>query len=201
MQSITPAAARTARSRPRAVSAAVWIMYAGAALMLAYGLVQVALIGDFERAAEQAAAGTDMAGSAAGDARNTAILALLVGAINAGILVWLAFMCGRGRTWARILVWIGAGLLVLRAIEGLALWPVLARSFRDKPGWYQPATVANIVLSLVLAVVVAILLALPSSRPFFRKQPATYPVPGYQETAQLSPGGPPPSDPAGDAAT
>ena len=48
------------------------------------------------------------------------------------------------------------------------------------PGWYEPVTIATIVVGLLALIAALILLALPASNEFFRRRPEPEPpTPGY----------------------
>lgn len=163
MASATPATV----ARPRTVSAASYTLYGLATAPVLFAAVQLALLGDLKRAAESAYAGTDMAPTAGADAASLAITGLASSVFTAIVLAALGFFCGKGKNWARIIVWIFAAGRVL-TIPGTV--PIFRDGFlTTKPAWYLPMTLTSIAITLAGFVTVSILLALPVSRPFFRK--------------------------------
>jgi hypothetical protein len=130
-------------------------------------LVQLAFIGDFKRAAERA-----MPGSGA-DAANLVTMSVAAATAGAAIIGWLTWSCGKGKRWARLLIWILAAGSMLNAPLTMS---ALSHGFFDRrPGWFHPMYTGFIACSLVLLAAAAVLLALPGSRPFFHAAPTSEP--------------------------
>jgi hypothetical protein len=156
-----------AMSRPRPVAIAARLLYAYALLPVILALVQLAFIGDFKRAAEHA-----MPGSGA-DAANLVIMSAAAATAGAAIIGWLTWSCGKGKRWARLLIWIWAAGSILNVPLTMS---VLSHGYFDRrPGWFHPMYTGFVTCGLVFLAAAAVLLALPGSRPFFRAAPTSEP--------------------------
>jgi len=170
MAPVTP----VAMPRPRTVTIAARLLYTAAVLPLLVGLVSVAFLGDFKHAAQRAATAADLP-TAGDDATQFVIMALFAGVFGAALWAGLAWACGKGRRWARILLWI---IAVGSTAEAPLTVSVLSHGYFDrKPDWYQPVYIAELLGALALAATAAILLSLPASRQFFRPAPLAGPMP------------------------
>jgi hypothetical protein len=153
--------------RPRAVTIATNVLYVVAGIPPIFALVQLALVDDLKRAAERTYAGTELAATAASDAENLVTTGLFGSVVSAAILVALSFFCGRGRNWARILVWLFA---VGRTLSVLISVRTLGDGYAaTKPAWFIAGTATTLAITTAGILAAAVLLAVPASRPFFRK--------------------------------
>jgi hypothetical protein len=132
-------------ARPRAVTYASRLLYSGAALAVAYTPVLVAL-------------------------HQIGYLPFTV--IGVTLLIGLGYYLGKGRNWARIVVWLVAAGVLLNVATLVRLFGD-GRYFASRPAWFEPVQIADWALSAAMLITVAILVMLPSARPFFRKVPVT----------------------------
>jgi hypothetical protein len=178
------------RSRPSTVSAAVWLLYLYVALQVIAAILALANMGNFKDAYTEVFKNTDAADQgptiATASVAIGVVLALLFGV---AILVFAIFT-GRGRNWARIVVWVVGGLAVCCGGLGM-LSQVAGRSMNfggagsnapsqadiqrsleaHLPGWYFPTATTAGIIGLLAVLAAVVLLALPASNEYFRKRP------------------------------
>jgi hypothetical protein len=192
------------RVRPSTVTVSSYLLYVVAAIQIVSFLINLSVLGTFQRVYRDAFAGTDQ--PAVGE---TVVTVTLVGgsalALLLGIAIAaLAMLNNRGRNGSRITTWVLGGIFL--CCSGLGLVGTLAGTFTDfgrgnntngpdpaevqrrleegLPGWYNPVTTTLSVISLLALLGALILLALPASNAFFRKPVAgaePLPGPGYGE--------------------
>jgi xanthine/uracil permease len=184
-ESTGPAAPAT---RPSTVTAAVYLLYLGAAIAVLSALMSFALMSNFRTALREAYEGTSLESQA--DAGlfgviGAAVISLVIGAV----LVLLAVFNGKGKNWARITTWVVGGIYLCCIGIGLAFSGLAGNMGggdnnqgptpeqvneameRNLPGWYQSLSTPLTVVSLLAVLGTIILLALPASNAFFRKKP------------------------------
>jgi hypothetical protein len=174
-------------ARPTTVTAAVYLLYLGAAIALLSAVMSLALMSDFRTAMREAYEGTAVEGQE-GAAMVGVIGAAAVSLIIGAVLIMLAVFNGRGKNWARITTWVVGGIYLCcvgigLAFQGLASGMSSNNSQgpsqeqineameRNLPGWYLSLSTPLTVISLLAVLATIILLALPASNAFFRKRP------------------------------
>lgn len=177
------------RVRPSTVTSSSYLLYVVAAIQVVSFLINLSVLGTFQRVYRDAFAGTDQ--PAVGE---TVATVTLVGGSALGLLIAiaiaaLAMLNNRGRNGSRITTWVLGGIFL--CCSGVGLVGTLAGTFtdfgarggnagpdpaevqrrleEDLPGWYNPVTTALSVISLLALLGALILLALPASNAFFRK--------------------------------
>jgi hypothetical protein len=99
---------------PAPVLAAVKLMYAGAAVVTVTLIISVALIGDTKAALRKANPG--LTAAQVRDLNTLITLAIVSGLVLIGAWLWLAWVNGQGRNWARILSTVLSGLAAVELI-------------------------------------------------------------------------------------
>jgi hypothetical protein len=176
-------------SRPRPVTGASYVLYAVAGVPLVFAVVQLALVDDLKRAAERAYLGTELAATAASDAESLVTTGLIGSVLSAAILATLSFFCGKGRTWARRLVWLFAAAQTLDVVISARV--LGDRHAATKPAWFIAGTATTMAITAAGILTAAVLLTVPASRPFFRRprSPQTPPTPSMREPQVATPPG------------
>jgi hypothetical protein len=183
------------RVRPSTVTVSSYLLYLVAAIQVISFLVNLSVLGTFQRVYRDAFAGTNQPAVGETVATVTLIggsaLSLLLGLVIAA----LAMMNNRGRNGSRITTWVLGGIFL--CCTGFGLVGALAgnsmnfgsanngngpdpaevqrRLEAGLPGWYNPVSTVLGVVSLLALLGALILLALPASNEFFRK-----PAPGVE---------------------
>lgn len=208
MSYTVPSAPAEHRSRPGAVSAAVWLLYLVALLWLLSAVVAVVVFPQFQEVFERYVA-EDTSALQGQDAETFVTIAtwsavgvsLVTGLLFAIGLSVLAGLTSRGKNVARIITWVVAGLGACCAFNGVL--SAAGSSFTSGltgggtgdanrlsdlmtevlPSWYMPVSIAFAVLELLALLLAIVLLALPGSNAYFRKAPPAWepPVPGYPQ--------------------
>lgn len=179
------------RSRPGVVTAAVWLIYLVALLMMVSAAMALMVAGAMRDAYEQAFAELAERESAVIVSVAIAVGSAIVMLLLAVGLVILGYLDGKGRNGARITTWVLAGLSVCclgyGAISeiGGALGnagtsgdtidgeDVRIAMEEHLPAWYTPAATAMDLVALVVSLLVIVLLAMPAANAFFRKPQPT----------------------------
>jgi hypothetical protein len=186
-----PPAAPT--SRPGTVAAAVWMIYLYVALAVIGAGIWLANLGAFQDAYTSAFRNTDAADAAPAIAVVTVAVAAGLPLLFAIVLLIFGIIAGRGRNWARIVVWIVGGLgaccggtsLISNAVGGsmnvrntggganMPSQQEIQRAIEQNlPDWFMPALTTVGILGLLALLAALILFALPASHPYFRKPAA-----------------------------
>ena len=186
--------------RPGAVTAAAYLLFLVAVLVVVGGIVGLATLSAIEDATRKAyeSAGIPNADQVASIAQIGAIGGAIVNLLLAAGFVVLGVLDLRGKNPARIVTWVLAGLGVLcfgcgvvgGATSGMfsgftprtstGVNPAdLAKQIQDAyPSWLVPVQTTLAVVQLLAVILVIILLALPASNAYFRK-PAAPTDPGF----------------------
>ncbi len=177
-------------ARPGTVSAANYLLYAMAALVVADSIVTFGGTNAAGRAAMRAGA-PDPATADTLASFWTGILIVVVVAefLFAAALFTLAVLTGNGSNVARIITWVVAGLAICccglsltgGGGRGIARYSGTSGSVNQAevqrvmqqqiPGWLEPVNLVITALIVLAAIGVVILLALPASHPYFRRTP------------------------------
>jgi hypothetical protein len=209
------------RTRPGTVTAAVYGLFALAALQLIGLILQVTAVGPTLDATREALAGTPEADAAVTFTKIISYSVLGFGLLFAIGYVLLAFFTNKGRNGARITAWVILGISLCCGAVGLAgtaagnamgggdnagavdQAEVNRRIEEALPSWHPPVVLTIGVISILLSLAVIILLALPASNAFFRKADPAFepPMPGsvYPSPGDLGQSGqyPPPPGQSG----
>jgi len=214
--------ASPARTRPAVVSAAVFSLFAVAALEVVSVVLALLYAGKIAEGTKKALAGSGQSSSNNPGLAVGSSAAVIFGFIIIVIVVVLGYLVARGNQVGRILTWVLGGLVLCCSVFGLgatlfasAFWDAArqqdktlptwdayqAMVYSEVPSWYQPVSTVLGVLMIIAIPLPIILLALPPAHPYFRKQQAQWepPVPGGGFPGQpgQAPGFPPPSGPGG----
>ncbi|WP_432982430.1 hypothetical protein [Dactylosporangium sp. CA-233914] len=189
------------RARPTTVTLAAFALFGAAAIEVISVVIALLYAGKIaentKRLYEEAGLSTS---SNAGLGIGSSVGALF-GFIFIVILVVLGYLVSRGNQVGRVLTWVLGGLLLCCSVVGLGgtlfaktFWEAGRKSnsrlpdwdryqdvvYSGIPGWYQPVTTVLSVLLVIAILLSIILLALPSSHPYFRKEPQQWepPLPG-----------------------
>ena len=211
-----------AKPRPGSVGLASTLLYIGAVLILAYGVLGIVgsqAMGDITIDGEEVPTGFGAPAGAIGNVITGVVyLALAVGLFVLGNLV------GKGKNPARIVTWVIDGIVVLCCGCGvignafgnslMASIPGMTEEMIEEiaaatPAWLTVSTTVVGLLIVLSQIVVIIALAVPSSNEYFRKEqevwvPPTYPPVGGQPQyppsmpPSVPPAAPPPPAPPGD---
>lgn len=188
--------------RPTTVTAAGYLQYLVAVLLVIIALLPLASIGKVADAFRQAYANstTPTPDSVATGYEVAAVGGAIITIILAIALAILARFTMRGRQGARITTWVLAGLSVLctcggatgalgsrlttnTSSSGVSTATVNDLVDKARPSWLVPTTSTLSVIGLLGAIAVIILLALPASNPYFRRAapgtPGGGPDPAY----------------------
>lgn len=144
--------------KPQPVRIAVWLMWVGAAIALislVLGAVRLSSLDKAELRDQLEASTGDNVTQSMVDAAylGAAVFAIGIGVIGLLLWLWMAWKNGQGRSWARVLATVLAGLNVLVVLFAL---------MRGAGG----VTISQIV-NLALAIVIVVLLWRPESSQFF----------------------------------
>ena len=188
------------RPRPTSVTVAGLLMWLVALCAVIYLVASLAVIGSFTDAFAEAFAGTDAEGAEGITAVVSAVVPSVGYLLVAVTLLILTIFNNRGKNGSRIATWIVGGVaacccglnLLSSAVTDLGTVGTtpeagmpdpeeLQRIINEHvPGWYEPVTIATIVVGLLALIAALILLALPASNEFFRRRPEPEPpTPGY----------------------
>ncbi|OLB79649.1 MAG: hypothetical protein AUI14_09650 [Actinobacteria bacterium 13_2_20CM_2_71_6] len=211
-----------AQRRPGTVSAAGYLMFLVAALIVINGIITLVTLGPVIDATRKAYASLPNADAVGSAAQVVTVILVVVTYLFAAGFVILGLLDLRGKNAARIVTWVLAGLSVLcfgcGAIGGATGGfggglgrgntngvdiTEATRQINDAyPAWFKPTSLAITVINLLAVLAVIILLALPASNGYFRRgknlaDPAIPslpypPPPGYQAPGYQAPGSPPP---------
>jgi hypothetical protein len=135
--------------QPQSLKTAVGIMWIGAAVQALGALSTVLFVSQIrEEAEEQLLADGQVASESTLDAAVTVgvVFAIFFGLLYAGLWAWMAVKNGAGRSWARIVASVFAGLGILFNLLGL-----VGASFNGASGTTTPGLVQN-VITLGLAI-------------------------------------------------
>jgi hypothetical protein len=138
--------------RPRSVTYASRLLYAYSPIGIVYVLVLMV---------------------ASRDAMQAKLLPL--GVVSLALTVVFGYFVGRGRNWARILIWIAAAGALVNIPMIIKLF-LLSDYYSRKPPWFEPVQLTEWTIQGLVIFTLAILLLLPSARAYFRNGPATVPV-------------------------
>jgi hypothetical protein len=215
-----PAADSESRRRPTAVTAASYLLYLVAALVVVSAVVSLATASKVSKAIQDAYADTTNGSDLASVTRVVLFGTIVVYLIVAILFVILGIYVGRGSNAMRITTWVVGGLGLLcfgcGAISGgvstslnRSQTPeqrVAAQRVQDAiPGWAHGLSITLSIVITLLLIAIIVLLALTPSNAYFRKVDAPF-VPGYPSypppPGSEPPGGgwptdPPPSPPTG----
>jgi hypothetical protein len=194
-----PPAESPAGRRPISVTAAGYLLFGAAALILATGILPLPYADQVAYTAKRAYANIDngdtIASAVAVSVYGTSV-AYIVAGIGLAVLGWFDL---RGSKGARITTWViggiavvccGSGTLIGRVASGVGSQnanntdPALSEAQKQVeavyPSWYSPVTTTLVVTALLALIVALILLALPASHPYFgQARPGGPTVPGY----------------------
>lgn len=159
--------------QPPSIRAAVNLMYLGAALAALSMLLGFTQIDELE---EMIAEDNPSFSASEVDAAVTGAQVGLVvgGAIAVGLWIWMAIMNGKGKSWARIVGTVFAGINVVSTLFTLGL------------GRTPSLNVVLSIVSLGLAAVIVVLMFQPPSSRYYEMMsrplsaPYGYPPPGYR---------------------
>jgi hypothetical protein len=200
------------KTRPGTVTAARWLLYLSAVLLLVSALASLATIGPVKQVIDDELAKTPGAPNMGGAVIAGVVIGLSVSTIFAIGLAVLGALIGRGSNAARIVTWVVGGLGVLCQGCGLAsnalqssLTSLSSQSNPDSaefqqrirdamPAWQTSVALVISLVVLLALLAVVILLALPASNDFFRRQEEVWVPPGWSADA---PPLPPPAPPYG----
>jgi hypothetical protein len=143
---------------PPSVQTAVKFMYAGAALSLVSTVVSLTAVRGIKRAFEQSSMPVT-AGQVNEIVGVTVGVLVVIGLIGAGLWLWLAWFCLRGRNWARITGTVLFALSTLNALGSLGFSGLGLARLDGLFGW-------------LIGLCAVIYLWRPDSTAFFKAPPA-----------------------------
>ncbi|OBI45723.1 hypothetical protein A5708_14185 [Mycobacterium colombiense] len=180
-----PSAEKAAALSPATVFFGSYVFAGIAALLLATAIAVLVAISDFR--SRGSTSGPLMVATAAG---------LIV---VAALVVSLAVLTDRGRSWARIVTWGVCGLGLCTGVAVFVLDPGASVA------WFGQLLHVGAIVATIIAVASAVLLALPGSSAYFRQGSQVKPVaaPAFPQPAAFptlpAPRQSPPPPPAGSA--
>jgi hypothetical protein len=184
-------------ARPSTVTTAGYLLIGIAILSLVGLITALASYPTVRDVYAQAYKGTPMESSSDALAVVFLVVSIVSVLLFGGGAAVLAPLVLKGKQAARIITWVLTGLVVCCQGGGLASSGISTSTFgrgntngvdmqqvqkqltEGLPDWIRPVQLASGALLVILAIVVIILLALPSSHPYFRKQPEQWAPPAY----------------------
>jgi len=202
----TPVAAPAPRQRPSVVTAASYLLYVVAALVVVSGIATLTTYHAVLNAVQADDATSVDISTLQTAAKVGLILGIILNLIEAGVFVMLGIFVARGNNGMRITTWVIAGLGVLCfgcGAVGSGISSSIANSEQSNgvtavriqdamPGWARGLSVTVSVLCTLLAIAIIVLLTLGPSNAYFRSQQVAYvpAYPGYPGAAGAYPGYP-----------